>query len=126
MADLIDPERHAPRYSRELNRRASRSGTGWRAGRGPGSSTGPCAPRSATACGCSPASGSSASSSGDDAGSPVLAQMRDDHTRLTKAKLGEDPVEPMVDPLPLEARVERLRRRVRARRAQDRASTCGC
>jgi hypothetical protein len=45
---------------------------------------------------------------GDDAGSPVLAQMRMDHTRLTKAKLGEDPVEPLVDPLPLEARVERL------------------
>jgi hypothetical protein len=45
---------------------------------------------------------------GDDAGAPVLAQMRMDHTRLTKAKLGEDPVEPMNDPLPLEARVERL------------------
>ena len=46
---------------------------------------------------------------GDDAGTPVLAQMRMDHTRLTKAKLGEDPVEAMDDPLPLEARVERLR-----------------
>jgi len=46
---------------------------------------------------------------GDDAGAPVLAQMRMDHTLLTKAKLGEDPVEPMDDPLPLEARVERLR-----------------
>lgn len=46
---------------------------------------------------------------GDDAGSPVLAQMRMDHTLLTKAKLGEDPVEAMNDPLPLEARVERLR-----------------
>jgi len=45
---------------------------------------------------------------GGDAGAPVLAQMRMDHTRLTKAKLGEDPVEPMNDPLPLEARVERL------------------
>lgn len=45
---------------------------------------------------------------GDDAGSPVLAQLRVDHTRLTKVKLGEDPVEPVVDPLPLEARVERL------------------
>ncbi len=44
----------------------------------------------------------------DDAGAPVLAQMRMDHTRLTRAKLGEDPVEPMLDPLPLEARVERL------------------
>jgi hypothetical protein len=46
---------------------------------------------------------------GDDAGSPVLSRMRMDYTELTKAKLGEDPVEPMVDPLPLEARVERLR-----------------
>ena len=45
---------------------------------------------------------------GDDAGTPVLAQMRMDHTLLTKAKLGEDPVGPMVDPLPLETRVERL------------------
>jgi hypothetical protein len=45
----------------------------------------------------------------DDAGAPVLAQMRMDHTRLTKTKLGEDPPEPMTDPLPLEARVERLR-----------------
>jgi hypothetical protein len=32
-----------------------------------------------------------------------------DHTLLTKTKLGEDPVEAMDDPLPLEARVERLR-----------------
>src|SRR5262245_2203085 len=46
---------------------------------------------------------------GDDAGAPVLAQMRMDHTRLTRAKLGEDPPEPLVDPLPLETRVERLR-----------------
>lgn len=46
---------------------------------------------------------------GDDAGAPTLAQMRIDHTRLTKTKLGEDPVEDMVDPLPLETRVERLR-----------------
>src|SRR5436190_15595420 len=46
---------------------------------------------------------------GDDAGAPILAQMRIDHTLLTKAKLGEDPVEPMDDLLPLEARVERLR-----------------
>jgi hypothetical protein len=46
---------------------------------------------------------------GDDAGAPVLAQMRMDHTLLTKTKLGEDPVEVMDDPLPLEARVERLR-----------------
>ncbi|MBF6222796.1 hypothetical protein IU479_32440 [Nocardia abscessus] len=45
----------------------------------------------------------------DDAGSPVLAQMRIDHTRLTKTKFGEDPIEPMVDELPLETRVERLR-----------------
>lgn len=45
---------------------------------------------------------------GDDAGAPILAQMRLDHTRLTKTKLGEDPVEDIVDPLPLEARVERL------------------
>jgi hypothetical protein len=30
---------------------------------------------------------------GDDAGAPVLAQMRLDHTALTKTKLGEDPVE---------------------------------
>ncbi len=46
---------------------------------------------------------------GDDAGAPVLAKMRMDHTRLTKTKLGEDPVEAMDDPLPLEATVERLR-----------------
>lgn len=45
----------------------------------------------------------------DDAGTPVLAQMRMDHTVLTKVKLGEDPVEEMIDPLPFEARVERLR-----------------
>ena len=45
----------------------------------------------------------------DDAGAPVLAQLRIDYTRLTRAKLGEDPPEPMVDPLPLETRVERLR-----------------
>jgi hypothetical protein len=45
----------------------------------------------------------------DDAGAPVLAQMRIDYTRLTRAKLGEDPPEPMVDPLPLETRVERQR-----------------
>jgi hypothetical protein len=45
----------------------------------------------------------------DDAGAPVLAQMRLDHTRLTRAKLGEDPPELLVDPLPLETRVERLR-----------------
>jgi hypothetical protein len=45
----------------------------------------------------------------DDAGTPVLAQMRIDHTLLTKAKLGEDAVQPMIDALPLEARVERLR-----------------
>ncbi len=46
---------------------------------------------------------------GDDAGAPVHAQMRMDHTRLTRAKLGEDPPEPMSAPLPLETRVERLR-----------------
>ena len=46
---------------------------------------------------------------GDDAGTPILAQMRMDHTALTRTKLGEDPVEAMDDPLPLEARVERLR-----------------
>lgn len=45
----------------------------------------------------------------DDAGAPVLAQMRVDYTRLTRARLGEDPPEPMVDPLPLETRVERQR-----------------
>ncbi|MBG0792355.1 hypothetical protein IYY11_02655 [Methylocystis sp. H62] len=45
---------------------------------------------------------------GDDAGSPTLAQMRIDHTRLTRTKLGEDPPESIVDPLPLETRVERL------------------
>ena len=44
----------------------------------------------------------------DDAGSPVLAQMRMDHTRITKVRLGTDPVEGLVDPLPIEARVERL------------------
>jgi len=36
---------------------------------------------------------------GDDAGAPVLAQMRMGHTLLTKTKLGEDPVEAMNDPL---------------------------
>lgn len=46
---------------------------------------------------------------GDDAGAPVHAHLRMDHTRLTRAKLGEDPPEPMTAPLPLEARVERLR-----------------
>jgi hypothetical protein len=44
----------------------------------------------------------------DDAGAPVLVQMRMDHTRLTKVRLGADPVEPLVDPLPLETRAERL------------------
>ena len=46
---------------------------------------------------------------GDDAGSPVLCRMRIDHTELTKAKFGEDPVEEFVDELPLETRVERMR-----------------
>lgn len=45
---------------------------------------------------------------GDDAGSPVLTQMRVDFTKLTKAKFGEDPVVGLVDDLPLETRVERL------------------
>src|SRR5687767_13171892 len=44
----------------------------------------------------------------DDAGAPVLAQMRMDYSRLTKVRLGPDPVEPLVDPLPLETRAERL------------------
>lgn len=46
---------------------------------------------------------------GDDAGSPVLCRMRVDHTRLTKAKFGEDPVEKFEGELPLETRVERMR-----------------
>jgi hypothetical protein len=46
---------------------------------------------------------------GDDAGAPVHAHMRLDHTRLTRAKLGEDPPQQMTGPLPLETRVERLR-----------------
>jgi hypothetical protein len=44
----------------------------------------------------------------DDAGAPVLAHMRLDHTKLTRARLGEDAPEAMIDPLPLETRVERL------------------
>lgn len=45
----------------------------------------------------------------DDAGAAVLVRTRVDHTQLTRTKLGEDPPEDIVDSLPLETRVERLR-----------------
>ena len=57
---------------------------------------------------------------GDDAGAPVLAQMRMDHTLLTKAKLGEDPVEPMDDPAAPRGSRRASAGSVRPRRAQDR------
>jgi hypothetical protein len=46
---------------------------------------------------------------GDDAGSPMLTQMRVDYTKLTKAKFGEDAILSIVDDLPIETRVERMR-----------------
>ncbi|MFD6879686.1 MULTISPECIES: hypothetical protein [unclassified Streptomyces] len=44
---------------------------------------------------------------GDDAGSPVLAQVHLDTTRLTKYRPGAGYVEPFDDDVPLEAKVER-------------------
>lgn len=44
---------------------------------------------------------------GDDAGSPVLAQVHLDTTELTKYRPGAGPAEPFDDDVPLEAKVER-------------------
>ena len=43
---------------------------------------------------------------GDDAGSPVLAKIRMDTTRLTKYQANEHPLQPFPDTIPLEAQVE--------------------
>jgi hypothetical protein len=45
---------------------------------------------------------------GDDAGSPVLAKIRTETTRLRKFRAADGPVEPIGDDVPLETRVEAM------------------
>jgi hypothetical protein len=45
---------------------------------------------------------------GDDAGSPILARVRVETTRLRKYQAASGPVEPFTDAVPLEARVEQM------------------